>query len=80
MCVSICICAFVNIDVKSMTIYNLQSQGPITLYRASIRAHQYYIRAQTVSARGQEGEGTAEERENGFGPVHVEGGVERGIC
>ena len=58
-------------DVKSMTIYNLQSQGPITFYRASIPAHQYYIRTQTLSVREQEGEKTAEEREYGFGPVFV---------
>ena len=59
------------IGVKSMTIYNLQSQGPITFYRASIFAHQYYIRIQTLSVREQEGEKTAEEREYGFGPVCV---------
>lgn len=70
--------AYVGSDVKSMTIYNLQSQGPITFYRASIPAHQYYIRTQTLGVREQEGEKTAEEREYGFGPVFVR--VCRGWC
>lgn len=80
--------AYWAIGVKSMIIYNLQSHGPITFYRASILAHQYYIRIQTLSVREQEGEKTAEEREYGFGPacvcVCVGGGalegVEEGIC
>lgn len=56
--------------LKSMTVFNLPSQEPITLYWAPIFIYQYYIRT-LLSVRWQEGEKKAVDREYGFGPGSV---------
>ena len=66
----ICMHAYVDNCVKSMTVYDLQSQRSITLYKAAILIHQYYIRT-LLSVRWQEGEKTAVARLCGFAPICV---------